>query len=743
MALVEEKNKIDDMIEKLTEFNSQADILLSKSSKLDGANNAVKFARKEATDAHNNEYCSIDKAQETGFDLINNNSRINDSARLFTNPFAEMDMALDSGVPMYKTLLGRTEINLVARGIVAAAAFTAGAYMLKEWQMGGEQKWFTQPLEWTANAIDTVISNPATKVIGSIIGDEEKAKHIMTFNKYVAKSHMITDAALEKNPNVLNNQVFGMSPGYEVVNVTWAFALGSAGAAIGRNMVLLADPNYKTSWWHNGKIDVGDMVKSTAQEAFRIITYNAGEDFAVAIPYIIHRRIANGAANATGIGNIWELQNGVGNTHMVDKDGNLGRSHEVMGLIDLQHRFPLYNWYTLMYRDSYNHIGHSFAEWKKNGFAIDFKLPENPVQEALHNVAETAKYITKSLIKSQIYMQPAMLFFSGANIAIGKNDAALMSETNNQFITSKPTYSFDAENMSQWNSSFVKEDGTVPAYNQIAVRLKNVENGGTYYARDKKVNLDELVGKDIYEHNSSPVSGVMNPLGKALNCYTNALHENIAAPMFNMFGIDGHSDGARAATKTFARAQAAYFPYMMAKYEFAQKWDTPDMDAAIYRALDGITSVNGVELWAGIKDIGKLIALQAPSPETHAKSFEHRGLINSTCEAKTKTAIAQENLKRRDAEALHANDVPPIVRPLNHIASDIITGKAKPEELEANSNLVELIEANNIKPFREHKGKITEGQIVELIEANNIKPFDREHKGKITDVNTKELAVVK
>ena len=69
MALVEEKNKIDDMIEKLTEFNSQADILLSKSSKLDGgANNAVKFARKQATDAHNNEYCSIDKAQETGFD---------------------------------------------------------------------------------------------------------------------------------------------------------------------------------------------------------------------------------------------------------------------------------------------------------------------------------------------------------------------------------------------------------------------------------------------------------------------------------------------------------------------------------------------------------------------------------------------------------------------------------------------------------------------------------------------------
>jgi hypothetical protein len=719
MALVEEKNKIDDMIEKLTEFNSQADILLSKSSKLDGgANNAVKFVRKEATDAHNNQYCSIDKVQETGFDLINNNSRINDSARLFTNPFAEMDMALDNGVPMYKTLLGRTEINLVARGIVAAAFFTAGSYMLKEWQMGGEQKWFTQPLEWTANGIDAVISNPATKVISTFVGDE-KAAHIMTFNKYVAKSHMITEEALKKTPDILNSKVFGMSLGQAVVDVTWAFAAGSAGAAIGRNMVLLADPNYKTSWWHNGQIDFGDMVKSTAKEAFRIITYNAGEDFAVAIPYLIHRRMLNGAACATGIGNIWELQNGVGNTHMVGEDGNLGRSHEMMGLLDFQHRFPLYNFGTLMYRDSYNHIGHSFSEWKNNGFAIDFKLPENPVHEALHNVAETAKYITKSFIKSQIYMQPAMLFFSGANVAIGKNDAALMSDVTNEFITTKQTYSFNAEDMSQWNAPFRQKDGTVPAYNQIAVRLKNVEEGGTYYAGDNKVVLDELVGKDIYEHNSSLVSGVMNPLGKALNCYTNALHENIAAPMFNMFGIDGHSNDAKFATKTFARAQAAYFPYMMAKYEFAQKWDTPDMDAAIYRALDGITSVNGVELWAGIKDIGKLIALQSPSPETHAKSFEHRGLINSTCEAKTKTAIAQENLKRRDAEELHANDVPPIVRPLNHIASDIITGKAKPEELEANSNLVELIEANNIKPF------------------------DREYKGKITDVKTKELALVK
>jgi hypothetical protein len=57
---------------------------------------------------------------------------------------------------------------------------------------------------------------------------------------------------------------------------------------------------------------------------------------------------------------------------------------------------------------------------------------------------------------------------------------------------------------------------------------------------------------------------------------------------------------------------------------------------------------------------------------------------------------------------------------------------------------VELIEANNIKPFdREYKGKITEEQIVELIEANNIKPFNREHKGKITEGQTKELAVVK
>jgi hypothetical protein len=723
MALIEEKNKTEIVGEKLAEVDSHGNVLLPNLSKADGGvNNAVKFLRKDASVNYNNEYCNINEAreigQETGFDLINNNSRVNDSARLFTNPFAEMDMELDTGVPMYKTLLGRTEINLVARGVVAALAFTAGSYMLKEWQMGGEQKWFTKPLEWTANSIDAVISNPVTKAIGAIIGDEEKAKHIMTFNKYVAKSHIAEKALVDSTVKI--SDVMGMSLGQAAVHVSGPFVAGSIGAAIGRNMMLLLDPNYKTSWWHNGQIDFGDMVKSTAQEAFRIVTYNAGEDLIVTIPYLISRRFANGVLASTDIGNIWELQNGSGNTHLVDENGDLGKSYELTGLIRTQYDFPIYNFGTLMFRDAYNHVGHSFSEWKKNDFAIDLKMPENPVADAVHSVCESLKYVAKSFIKSQIYMQPSMLFFSGANVAIGKNDAALMSDVTNEFITTQKTYSLNVEDMNQWNAPFKREDGTVPAYNQIAVQLKNVQEGGTYYARDKQVNLDKLVSKDIFEHHSSPISGVMNPLGKALNCYTNVLHENVAAPMFNAMGLDGHSNDAKFATKTFARAQAAYFPYMMAKYEFAQKWDTPDMDAAIYRALDGITSVNGVELWAGIKDIGNLIAMQAPSPETHAKSFEHRGLINSTCEAKIKTATSQENIKRRDAEERHVNDVPEIVRPLNHIASDIIMGKAKEVELHANNNLVELINA-----------------------GNNIISFDSEHKGKIGAEQEKELALLK
>jgi hypothetical protein len=50
-------------------------------------------------------------------------------------------------------------------------------------------------------------------------------------------------------------------------------------------------------------------------------------------------------------------------------------------------------------------------------------------------------------------------------------------------------------------------------------------------------------------------------------------------------------------------AAIAYTPYIYAKNEFAHHWDNPDMDKAIYRAIDGAFSGSFKELKSGLGDM--------------------------------------------------------------------------------------------------------------------------------------------
>jgi hypothetical protein len=619
-----------------------------------------------------------------GLSLLDNNPRVNDSAKLYTNPFAEAEFAINDGDPLYKTFLGRVELNVVSRWVMGAAFFTAGAYAVKQWH-AGEDTWFTKPLQIIADGIDTVIGTPTTKVLECFV-DQAKAKDIMTFNTHVANPAMVEQAMRDGTTKL--SEVFGMSLGKAAVDVTFAFAMGSTGAALGRNLALIADPNHKVSWIHEDGIDFVDMAKSTAREGFRILTYNQMEDWFAAIPYLIQRKILAGAMDSNGISNLWELENNHGNTHLVDKEGNIGRSFEVAGLLDLQHRFPLYNFYTLIFRDGYNHIGHSISSTINNGF--HFEIPENPIEHVTHCASESVKYLAKSLIKSQIYMQPAMLFFSPMNVAISKENHVLIAQESGHFITSSPTYHFDPKNREDMANPFL-QNGKMPAYVGNAVRINDITTDGKYYDGETPINLNKLVNHDPYHHESSQLSGVMNPVGRFVSGYSNGLYNNFVSPTLNLFGINADENpDVKWATSTFARAQTAYFPYMLAKYELAQKWDTPDMDAAIYRGIDGVCSLNVNELGASVADVAKLLTLQQPSEKTHQKSFESRGLLNSTYEVKLQNEITQEKLRWRAAEERHLHEVPEELRPLQKLAGEIAHGDLK--DIFENNN----VPANNI-----------------------------------------------
>jgi hypothetical protein len=667
---------------------------LSMSPKIaeDGTTLVQNNAQKIAKECYGNK----EQTPTYGLSLLDNNPRVNDSARLYTNPFAELEFATDDGQPLYKSFLGRVEINLVARALVGAAFFTAGSYAVKQWQ-AGEDTWYTKPLQVIADGIDGSIGSAISGVLERFV-DKDKVSDLMTFNKYVANPAMVEIAkenAMNGAREVLNSEVFSESLGRAAVSVTFAFAMGSTGATIGRNLALVADPNHRVSWIHDDHIDFGEMLKSSAKEGLRILAYNQMEDWFAAIPYLIQRKIIGNSMDSSGFGNLWELQNNYGNTHLVNNKSEIGGSYEVAGLADLQHRFPLYNFYTLIFRDGYNHIGHSFKDWRDDGFKVE--LPDNLLESSAHAASETAKYLTKSLIKSQLYMQPAMLFFSPANVAINKESHALMSEETKQFITTSPTYSFDPSNPDEMAKPFF-QNGKTPAYAEIAVKVNDIKLGGEYYDVDGKINLDNLIGHKPYEHKSSPISGFMNPVGKFVNGYSNMLYDKIVTPALDKVGIDADSNpDVKWATNTFARAQTAYFPYMLMKYEVAQKLDTPDMDAAIYRAIDGASSFNLGEVGASLSDIGRLVTLQSPSAKTHEMSFMGRGLVNSTCEAKIKNERAQEKLKWREAEEHHLHEVSNNITPLQKLAGEIAHGDLKEIAEKQNTPVNNIVSAKGLR----------------------------------------------
>src|SRR5690606_25589845 len=92
---------------------------------------------------------------------------------------------------------------------------------------------------------------------------------------------------------------------------------------------------------------------------------------------------------------------------------------------------------------------------------------------------------------------------------------------------------------------------------------------------------------DPYKHSYGVLDTMINPFGKAANRATNRM-QDIAAEMATKVGADG--DRARDFANRYVNGTMAYTPYIYAKNEFAARWDSEQMDSAIYRAIDGLFS---------------------------------------------------------------------------------------------------------------------------------------------------------
>lgn len=564
------------------------------------------------------------------------------------------------------TAKGRAAIRFFSRGVAGAAFFTIGgryARMEMEGYDGIGWNW-SKPLQVVAKGIDVTFGKGFTKAyeLASRIGGTEA-----TVARDAAKRAMLfrqsRTADLSTVLNLSNGPVSetGRSYGAEVVSFTFDFAAASVGDATARTLIKACDPNVKKSWWVNdqGKPASHDEHKhfvlskwaeATASNLWTIFSNNQGEDWAAAIPYAFQMKFQSKLLNSAFMGKGSDGRNRfAGHDIVFDSNWNGGAyrrgfvknpttgveelkiigDYQLAGAIDLHLRFVGYNWYTLMFREGYNAIGNAFTHWKEDGFAIHAPhLPQhfNPITATLDGVAESGRYLAKSFIKANMYMNPAVVPFWFLRTSQSKWRGEKFIEPNAQGVLARGA---------------VNEIYNPP--------LSEAQIAEHYYG---SANYDHYLNKTLGEKFEKGFSKTLNVVGRGqfwvgnqAGNAANFLAEKNLLPKSKWFSelvrykvnesVDGKLSPAAAeqvimkrARKNFMNeytdAALSYTPYMYAKQEFGLRVDDSkgdgkpgQMDKAIYRFMDNVASFNMPASWKSMKEMWTLgIHLEGDEP-TH------------------------------------------------------------------------------------------------------------------------------
>lgn len=481
----------------------------------------------------------------------------------------------------------------------------------------------------------------------------------------------------------------GRTLGEEVIGVTTDFALGSTGDALGMEMFSYLDPNVKKDWKDEKGVHLDKLAQDIGSSLWTVATYRQMEDWAAALPYVYQMKAHRQIIPKFFKGAKYELDRNTGGSTMsadvsdvhVTKDGvktteanvKIVGDYTAASAIDLQARFMGYNWYTLMFRDMYHHAASKLEDLssphsaKAEPDAPEDSFLSHPISNLLDTTAEAGKYVTKSFIKSAIYMAPAVVPFWAVRIPLDLDNGMIFSKeglvtsreeklnSDYEYMAPERPYKQNGRagsNPSLHSSTHGKNPTALRAGNalgdfrdenvviEVAGRPLSTAGGmgadlkkGDFSLSDSKNKhsvisrmsskflepikktesaIESVFSKKIYKEVNGKGSGV---IGKAIDRLYGGNMKTQEIP-----GVVAHD---------LMRGAFAYTPYMMAKAETANLYDTPEMDASIYRMLDGATSFNSAEFSAGMKDIGRVITLNPASKVTQAKVYDGRGIAHS------------------------------------------------------------------------------------------------------------------
>ncbi len=595
------------------------------------------------------------------------NPYVNFSARLYTDPWgreAALHARQEGGKPLYKTFAGRVGTRLVSRGLFGASFMTLGNLALRTWDPHApveDMRMVHKGLTYLSRGFDVIFGAP----IKAAFGEEA-----VLFRSKKTFSNTTISKALDDTLDgklIPVSRINGRSLGQEMVGVSFDFAAGSFGDALGRELISVVDPNFHNDWYKNGHVDVGELAKSAGKSLWRMLSYNQMEDWVAALPYAYQMRAQRHLISSVWPGSKFFIDNQNGGFHVNDA-GKITGSYMLPGAIDLQFRFMGYNFYTLMFRDIYNHIGMRLHDWQEHGMHL--KVPKHPIESASSLIDETTKYVAKSFIKSQLYMAPAVPFFWAFRTPQSRVNSMFVSDAKDGGpIVKGKTASVHREGGDAYFKAYTDDHGnlvrtTVSADVLTAGDMVNGiwENGQLII--DGKPVTPHLNGKPITPDFMKAQSGfdpydkkyvvggfeaTLNPLGKAARSFARFVDDKILRPFSESelyARTFGQSEDIGKLIKaypavmsrhniasTFANSAISYTPYMIAKYETANHLDMPLFDAATMRMLDGIDHGKWREVKEGVHDMASVVVRGPISQGTLAAVQKPRGLINSSYEA--------------------------------------------------------------------------------------------------------------
>lgn len=591
---------------------------------------------------------------------------------------------------------GRIAIRMVSRGIFGSLAFAWGSIASKKalqhyepgnWREADEslvRAVYSKPLKALAQGIDSTLGRAIQKTAKVLApaGQEELWANEATRFRSKAYYHQTT-----------TGHDTGRSLGAEMVDVTFNFAAASVADATVRNIAQGIDPHNKKKWLvdengqpaTHGRFVFSEWAKAVGGASWRIFSKNQGEDWAAALPYVYQMKwqrqaIANHSPNFK-----LSADNHLhGASLLVNKQGEVVGDLMKAGALDLHMRFVGYNWYTLMYRETYDMIGYQLGQWKKNHYQLGLPEIGNPITAATNAVGSAGRYVMKSFIKSNIYMQPAMFFFWPMRVAQSRPGAgAIVVDSNpqeNAFVT-KHSMTADIKKLAAENGITgtyqQKLDKIVPvmhaSYHKNGVpeyeyRYQTAGSGikariGTdkeLWAGNTRISPHSDLGRaktpfDAHLQKTT-FSKVLNPLGK-LSWHTG----NRLNKVFNPSNSAGRAELLSSAGNAFW----SYTPYMAAKAEFAYRVDErPNghtlgaMDKAIYRFIDNAFTFNIKGMGQAVGDI----AYHAVRTKEHLSGREGGNDVEAPISSTEPTSVVQVKTVQKQQTAtplppaLAAND---------------------------------------------------------------------------------------